>query len=74
MSRRAARLDARLRFAVDGLPGVWRFLGQATYADDDGRTVEHDWLRMAPVGDPGGEEWVAPERVRPVHLRVTGAA
>lgn len=43
---------------VAGHPGVWTVVGQAVYVDDDGRTVEHDWVRVA--ADDGREVWVAP--------------
>jgi hypothetical protein len=43
-----------------GREGPWRFLGQATYVDDDGRTVEHDWVRVVQDDE---EVWVAPEDV-----------
>lgn len=52
------RLDARLRYAVAGESGAWRYVGQASYVDDDGRVVEHDWVRMARVSDPTQETWV----------------
>lgn len=61
-----ARPDARDRYTVAGQTGVWRYVGQATYVDDAGRTVEHDHVRMAPVGVDGPEVWVAPGDVRPV--------
>lgn len=35
------------RYGVTGEPGAWRYLGQATYADEQGRDVEHDWWLMA---------------------------
>lgn len=54
------RLDATARYAVLGHPGVWRYVGQASFADDDGADVEHDWVRMVPVGRAGQEAWVAP--------------
>jgi len=54
------RLDARARYAVIGHPGVWRYVGQATFVDDDGRDVEHDFVRMVPVGVDGPEVWVDP--------------
>lgn len=57
------RLDARLRYAVAGRDGAWRYVGQATYVDDDGREVEHDWARMVRVSDPSAEEWVDPAGV-----------
>lgn len=60
---------------VAGHDGPWVVLGQASYVDDDGRTVEHDWLRVAQDDE---EVWVAPEDVtaceivrRPLHLAVT---
>lgn len=54
------RLDGRARYAVLGHPGVWRYVGQAVFADDDGRDVEHEYVRMVPVGRDGQEVWVAP--------------
>lgn len=51
------RLDARARYAVAGESGVWRYVGQAAYVDDDGRAVEHDYVRMALVGHDGHEVW-----------------
>lgn len=35
-----------IRYGVAGEPGAWRYLGQATYADDQGHEVEHDWWLM----------------------------
>ena len=67
----SGRLDARLRYAVAGEPGAWRYVGQATYTDDaTGATVEHDWVRMARVSDPTRETWVDPGTVSalPVQL------
>lgn len=58
--RRLSRLDGRARYAVLGHPGVWRYVGQATFVDDDGHDVEHDYVRMVPVGRDGHEVWVDP--------------
>jgi hypothetical protein len=55
-----ARLDGRARYAVIGHPGVWRYVGQAVFVGDDGRDVEHDYVRMAPVGQDEPEVWVDP--------------
>jgi hypothetical protein len=59
---------------VAGREGPYVVLGQASYLDDAGRTVEHHWLRVA---QDDGEVWVAPEDVtpcevvrRPIHLAV----
>lgn len=65
-------MNAGTRVTVAGLPGTWTVLGPATYADEDGRTVEHDWVRVAV---PGDERWVAPGDLSPVAgARVAGAA
>ena len=54
------RLDRRLRYTVAGQDGTWRYAGQATYTDDDGRAVDHDYVRMV-QGD--AEVWVDPAEV-----------
>jgi hypothetical protein len=48
------------RYLLVGHPGVWRYVGQAVFADDDGLDVEHEWVRMVPVGVDGPEAWVDP--------------
>lgn len=68
------RLDARLRYTVAGESGAWRYVGQATYLDDDGRTVEHDDVRMAAVGGDRREVWVPRAQVTPLVRLVDGAA
>lgn len=54
------RLDATARYAVAGERGVWRYVGQATYLDDHGRTVDHDHVRMALAGRLDVEVWCSP--------------
>lgn len=57
-------LDPRARYTLAGEPGEWRYVGQATYLDDDGREVEHDHVRMAQVRDGlVVEAWVDPGEV-----------
>jgi hypothetical protein len=51
---------------VAGREGLWRVVGQASYRDDDGRVVEHDWLRV--VSDDE-EVWVAPDDVTACEVR-----
>lgn len=54
---------------VKGEPGAWRMVGQATYVDDEGREVEHDWVLMREVaGDR--EVAVPPEDTAPIVVRV----
>lgn len=48
-------------YAVDGFTGEFVYVGPAFYEDEDG-PVEHDHLRMVPVGG-GDEVWVAPQEV-----------
>lgn len=51
------------RYAVELYPGIaFRFVGQATYLDDEGEEVEHDMVRMVMVGDDV-EHWLDPEYV-----------
>lgn len=50
---------------VAGRDGLWRVVGQATYRDDHGREVEHDWLAVVADGD---EVWVAPGDVTPCEV------
>lgn len=39
------------RVTVAGRPGrAYRVMGQATYLDDEGREVEHDWLLIRAMG------------------------
>jgi hypothetical protein len=60
-----SRLSGTALYAVRGEEGPWRYVGQATYVDDAGRTVEHDYVRMV---QDDSEVWVAPDDVteRPV--------
>lgn len=54
------RLSATARYAVTGEPGAWRYVGQATYAEEPhGREVDHDYVRMVEVGGDR-EVWVDP--------------
>lgn len=53
----SAPLAGTARYLVDGEPGAWRYVGQATYVDDDGRDVEHDHVRMREIGGDR-EVWV----------------
>lgn len=46
-----------------GQEGPWVVLGQATYTDDDGREVEHDWLLVSQGDD---ELAVHPLDVKPL--------
>lgn len=49
-----------------GRPGMaYRVIGQATYVDDDGHDVEHDWLLVRAVGDDYAFE-VDPDDVLPL--------
>jgi hypothetical protein len=50
-----AELSARGVYAVAGHDGPWHYVGQATYVDDDGHVIEHDYVRMVQDGD---ELWV----------------
>lgn len=59
-------LDRLTWYEVAGLAGAWRFVGQATYLDDEGREVEHDHVRL--VNASGDEEWVDPAEVVGVHV------
>ena len=68
------RLRATARYTVAGEAGVWRYVGQATYVDDHGREVDHDYVRMARVGQDGHEVWVAPEDVTRLAGRVASVA
>lgn len=67
------RLSATALYGVAGEVGPWHYVGQATYLDDDGREVEHDWVRM--VQDDDREVWCPPDAVAelavvtmPLHL------
>lgn len=53
------RLSGMARYVVTGESGAWRYVGQATYVDDEGATVEHDHVRMRQVGGDR-EVWVDP--------------
>lgn len=57
-------MNVRIAYAVAGHPGAYMYVGQAEYTDDGGHAVEHDWLRMSPLGG-GDEVWVAPVDVVP---------
>lgn len=57
-------------YRVTGESGAWVLLGQATYLDDDGRTVEHDWVLLREAGGDR-EVAVAPDDVTPI---VTGVS
>lgn len=50
-----------LRYGIAGESGAWRYLGQATYADDLGREVEHDWWLVQ--AEDGRVEAVDPAEV-----------
>jgi hypothetical protein len=69
-----ARLDGRARYAVLGHAGTWRYVGQATFVDDSGGTVEHEYVRMAMVGRDGHEVWVDPSDVTRVDRAGTSVA
>lgn len=59
-------MDPAARYTLAGEPGAWRFVGQAFYVDDDGRRVEHDWLRMVRRDVSTGatfEVWVDPAAI-----------
>jgi hypothetical protein len=48
-------------FTVRDTPGIYVYVGQCYYVDDDGQTVEHDWLRLAPLDGDGDTLWVPPQ-------------
>lgn len=63
------RLSATARYAVAGESGTWRYVGQATYAEEPhGREVDHDYVRMVEVGGDR-EVWVEPGDVTRVVTR-----
>lgn len=68
-----APLSGTARYLVADEPGAWRYVGQATYVEDDGREVEHDHVRMAQVGTDR-EVWVPLADVVRASRKVTGAA
>jgi hypothetical protein len=59
------RFHARGVYAIAGESGPWKYLGQATYLDDDGREVEHDWVRMV---QDDREHWCPPDAVRELQV------
>jgi hypothetical protein len=59
---------------LTGRVGTWTVLGQATYDDDQGREVEHDWLLVEPVHGHGPVEAVAPDEVTGVPVNAAGSA
>lgn len=61
-----ADLSPRGVYAVRGHDGPWHYLGQASYVDDDGRTVDHDWVRMVQDDE---EVWVHPDDVTAHEVR-----
>lgn len=57
-------MNPRSVYTLADHPGVpFRYAGQATYLDDAGRQVEHDWVVMRAVGNDA-EVWADPATAR----------
>ena len=63
---RPGTFDPAARYTVLGEAGRWRYVGQAWFRDDEGRRVEHDYVRMVRRDTATGETrevWVDPADV-----------
>jgi hypothetical protein len=64
--RPCGAFTARGVYRVAGHDGPWHYVGPATFVDDEGRTVEHDWVRMV---QDDAEVWVDPADVEAFDVR-----
>lgn len=67
------RLDRRAYYRVAGEEGPWRYAGQATYDDQYGQRVEHDWVHMVQGDDLVAVPVTDVERIEAV-ITIEGAA